>query len=78
MSNRRRAHRDKRADPKPDPISPRSPVYGCRTGKIGYRSRSSAKRAAKDARKQGLKIEGVYRCRFCPSWHTAGQVQRTG
>jgi hypothetical protein len=50
--------------------------FNCPSGKYGYDSKARAKRAAKQARRDGRTITAVYECPLCPDWHITSAVQR--
>ena len=54
---------------KPTPIPINEVIYGCPTGKIGYPSKSSAKRSLKRQKREGKLTRSVYQCPRCPHWH---------
>lgn len=51
-------------------------VYDCETGKIGWPSKSKAKQACKRQSKRGGSVTAVYKCPYCPNYHTTKQPQR--
>lgn len=52
-------------------------VLSCPTKKKSYPSKKAAKRALKDARRQGWRqMSAVYDCDLCPAWHCTSQPQR--
>jgi hypothetical protein len=70
MKNRRYGERERKARSQPV-----EEVWGCPSGKIGYATRSRAKRAAKDANRHGQRVEAVYGCPLCPAFHLTSQPQ---
>lgn len=70
---------------KPNPVSDgrlsgdrevSAPIYGCESGKLGWPSKSQAKRSQKRTRRAGGGTIAVYRCPLCPHWHVTKAVQR--
>lgn len=56
-----------------DPVAGIS--FDCPGGKYAYESKTRAKRAAKQAKRDGRPITAVYSCPLCPGWHMTSEPQ---